>query len=479
MSIFKTLVLLAIASATIAVARAESPRKIYTPREFRAEGFDARDAKWSRKRCKESERCVVFWAKEFGDDPNSANLPPEMRVDVDELLQKAEQIYSTNVERLGFSAQPGAKSRLDEYKLQIYLLYRQEWLATGSGYDDVIGALWVNPSTCQPVGDVIAHELGHSFQYQIYCDQLANGVAKNHESGFRYAHDSGLGNTIWEQCAQWQAQQDYPQSAFTNYHKETWAKNCHRAFENEWARYQSYWLLYAIKDLRGIEAIANVWKASRRPEDFLDAYLRLYCNGDGEKLGDDLYYYASHAATFDFNGIREFAREEWIDAYRPNIVVNDEGAWQIAYASCPDESGFNAIPLDPKEYDGKVEIAFKALEIGSELAKNDPGVVCCGESGELIARVTRNYNSPKGYDKTRSQFRYGFVALCDDGTRVYGDAERAHEKTVQFKIPENATRLFFVVAAVADRHYRHKWDNDESNDLQLPYQISVRKAIQD
>ena len=86
MSIFKTLVLLAIASATIAVARAESPRKTYTPREFRAEGFDARDAKWSRKRCKESERCVVFWAKEFGDDPNSANLPPEMRVDVDELL---------------------------------------------------------------------------------------------------------------------------------------------------------------------------------------------------------------------------------------------------------------------------------------------------------------------------------------------------------------------------------------------------------
>ena len=76
----------------------------------------------------------------------------------------------------------------------------------------------------------------------------------------------------------------------------------------------------------------------------------------------------------------------------------------------------------------------------------------------------------------RSQFRYGFVALCDDGKRVYGDDYRESEKTVQFEIPENATRLFFVVAAVADRHYRHKWDDDESNDLQLPYQISVRNA---
>ena len=28
-------------------------------------------------------------------------------------------------------------------------------------YDDVIGALWVNPSTCQPVGATIGHEIGH------------------------------------------------------------------------------------------------------------------------------------------------------------------------------------------------------------------------------------------------------------------------------------------------------------------------------
>ncbi len=28
--------------------------------------------------------------------------------------------------------------------MQIYLLYQTDWLAAGSGYDDKIGALWVN-----------------------------------------------------------------------------------------------------------------------------------------------------------------------------------------------------------------------------------------------------------------------------------------------------------------------------------------------
>ena len=64
------------------------------------------------------------------------------------------------------------KSMLDDYKMQIYLIYQDEWLATGSGYDDKIGALWVNPSTCHPVGSTIAHEIGHSFQYQVYADKV-------------------------------------------------------------------------------------------------------------------------------------------------------------------------------------------------------------------------------------------------------------------------------------------------------------------
>ena len=103
------------------------------------------------------------------------------------------------------------KSNLDKYKMQIYLLYQEDWLATGSGYDNQIGALWVNPSTCQPVGSTIAHEIGHSFQYQVGCDKLLNGQAEETaygvNGGFRYgfgANGAG-GCAYWEQCAQWQS----------------------------------------------------------------------------------------------------------------------------------------------------------------------------------------------------------------------------------------------------------------------------------
>ena len=86
--------------------------------------------------------------------------------------------------------------------MEIYLLYQTEWLATGSGYDNTIGALWVNPSTCQPVGSTIAHEIGHSFQYQVSCDKMLNGEADFSQVGFRYGYGSsgeggnGFGNNV-------------------------------------------------------------------------------------------------------------------------------------------------------------------------------------------------------------------------------------------------------------------------------------------
>ena len=169
-----------------------SYEKFYKPQEFNFDMLRS-DSKWSFFRYKQSEHFFVFWEAGFGSDPNSSEVPAELRVDIDDLLVKAEQFYKTNINKLGMVVTGQGKSYLDDYKMEIYLLYQTEWLATGSGYDNVIGALWVNPSTCQPVGSTIGHEIGHSFQYQTYCDNVRNGAPNDFKSGYRYGYEGSNG----------------------------------------------------------------------------------------------------------------------------------------------------------------------------------------------------------------------------------------------------------------------------------------------
>ena len=109
--------------------------KYYKPAEFSNIDMLRSDAKWSWFRSKQSEHFFVFWDAYFGDDPNSTSLAEGDRVDVDDLLQKAEQFYTTNITKLGMVVTGEGKSMLDTYKMEIYLLdpTPEWWVATGSG----------------------------------------------------------------------------------------------------------------------------------------------------------------------------------------------------------------------------------------------------------------------------------------------------------------------------------------------------------
>lgn len=87
------------------------------------------EAYYSWWRMKQSDHFFVFWSPEFGDDPNASTVAENMRVDVDDLLKKAEQFYKTNIETLGMAKTGQGQSMLDDYKMQIYLIYQDEWLA--------------------------------------------------------------------------------------------------------------------------------------------------------------------------------------------------------------------------------------------------------------------------------------------------------------------------------------------------------------
>lgn len=100
--------------------------KYYKPAEFEGMDMLRSDAKWSWFRSKQSEHFFVFWEAGFGDDPNAETVPANLRVDIDDLLEKAELFYRTNVEKLKFAETGQGKSFLDRYKMEIYLLYQEE-----------------------------------------------------------------------------------------------------------------------------------------------------------------------------------------------------------------------------------------------------------------------------------------------------------------------------------------------------------------
>ena len=430
------------------------------------------DAYYSWHRMKQSEHFFVFWSPEFGSDPNAETVAPSMRVDVDDLLAKAEQFFDTNINKLHMATLGEGKSMLDDYKMQIYLIYQDEWLATGSGYDNNIGALWVNPATCQPVGSTIAHEIGHSFQYQTYCDRIhKQGAANDFQSGFRYGFygPDGGGNggcAYWEQCAQWQAQRDYPNEQFESYNYAEWLNNCHRHFHHEWQRYASYWLQSYWVEKRGIEAYGRIWTESVAPEDAIEAYTRIYNNGDYQLTREELFDYAVRMATYDIDGVRNYAAG-YQDRYSTKFYRSEDG-YQISYSNCPGATGFNVIALNVPENGGNVTVNFKGLEYGATLAKGDKGQMRDGDNA--IVGTTTTYNTVGGAENMG--WRYGFVALAGE-KRTYSEVAKAKDGSLSFNVPAGTEHLFLVVQGSPEVYMSHGWDELESNDPQFPYAISL------
>ena len=439
--------------------------KYYKPKEFNFDMLRS-DAKWSWFRSRQSEHFFVFWEAGFGDDPNSSELPQGMRVDIDDLLKKAEQFYKTNINRLGMVVTGQGKSYLDQYKMEIYLLYQTEWLATGSGYDDTIGALWVNPSTCQPVGSVIGHEIGHSFQYQTYCDNVKNGAANDFKSGFRYGYEGSNGGCgFWEQCAQWQSYQDYPQQALNDDWNAVWYQQCHRHFEHEWQRYASYYLQYYWTELHGDKTLGRIWNESKYPEDASGAYMRIF-GVNYENYKKQLFAYAQRCVTFDFDGTRSYFTNQ--NTLYKTTLYNQDGYYQIGYEQCPQPTGFNVINLEVPAAGTKVTVSMEALKAGSKLPDADPGNQVDGDF--KVVGNTTNYNKV-GSDQA---IAYGFVALKEDGSRDYSEMSLTDAKgTAVYTVPAKTKMLYLVVQGAPKSYRQCPWDEKEETDMQCPYRFKI------
>jgi len=410
-------------------------RIIYRPQEFSTMNFDDPASRWCFQRSRESTHFIVFWEPGFGLDPKKSSIS----LDVDLLLDRAEHLFHFYADTLGFVV-PGQSKSTDKYKIEIFVNHSNEWLATGSGYDDMIGALWCTPWALEASGGhTVGHEIGHSFQYLVGCD-----LGTNH--GFRYGFGPGAsgGCAWWESCAQWQAFKVYPEQQFSNDYTAQYLDKCNKNLLHEDWRYACYFIQDYWCQLHGRQFIGRLWRESAKPEDPVEAYKRL-TGISQQQFNDEIFNYAQRVCTWDIDGIRERGKA-YIDNHTAHLhlAAGTTDVWQADASHCPENYGYNIIRVGNVDAGTTVRARFKGL---------------AGASGY------RSINADK------AGWRYGFCAYLSDGTRSYGQAYSEAEGEAAFTVPEGTQMLWFVVTGAPTEHWRHAWDDDASNDEQWPYQV--------
>lgn len=431
---------------------------------------------WSKSRSIESENVIVFWDKYYGNTLPSKS-PSAYRVDEQDLLKKCEAFYDLEINKLGF-VDP-QKSNLAKYKVMVLMNHTTDWVCYGGGYDYQVSALWLSPSTSKPVGHSVAHEVGHSFHYMCYAEHSGHRDSETDNTGFHLA--CGNGQAIWEQTAQWQAAQSYPELMFDQ-SISVFRKSHNIAFSHEWHRYQSYWLHYFINEYyNDLTTVAQVWNTPMTGQsrgngsDFNQALMKL--KGLDAKGLFRLYYdYAAHCATWDMEACRSYGKP-YIGDFEYRCVALGDTAYQVALSSVPQASGFNIIPLVVPEAGTTVTTNFTALPALSKLAPGDPAEMMNGET--QWGKSTRtNYIRPSNFSKRG--FRLGYVALMKDGQRQYFNTDSLYCETnntttvkVSMTVPENVSQMWLIVVPAPTTYIAHKWDENGNNDDQWPYRFSL------
>ncbi len=428
---------------------------------------------YSLSRKVESENFVIYWDSGYGTTaPNQLSRSDFYYVDLDYMLQEAERFYKLYSETLGF-VDPAKSTTMSKYKCAICLLHTTEWSAYGGGYDFVIPALWINPSTCKPIGHTVAHEIGHSFHYMCFSEANNHRDSGSVNTGFHIAVGNGQG--IWEQTAQWQAAQAYPSQMFSE-SMGVFANSHNYAFTHEWHRYQSYWLHYYLCDhYDDMTTVAQVWNTPLTgTTDFNDALIKLkdLSIEDFYKLYFD---YACRTATFDYAACASY-RNSQVGNFRYACIMLDDHKYQVAMSSVPQATGFNVIPLEVPAAGTEVTTHFTALPVGCDLQTGDPGEYLNGSSVfEASGRTKYNSVSPDARG-----FRVGYVALLKNGTRqyfsedkVYGTGTEEVTEDISFTVPDNVDRMWLIVSPALTRYVRHSWDESINGDDMWPYAFQL------
>ncbi len=472
-----TLVILFVALCTEMLAQ----KTVYIPQEWRQQRTDTLlysesdpDGRytWSKTRSVESDNVIIFWDKYYTKNPKELSKSDFFYVDMDDLLQKCEAFYDLEINQLGF-VDP-VNSNLAKYKVMVLMNHTRTWTCYGGGYDYQVSALWLNPATCKPVGHSVAHEVGHSFHYMCFAEHSNHQDSRTDGTGFHLP--VGSGQAIWEQTAQWQANQSYPDLMFSqSYNIFRYSHNY--AYSHEWHRYQSYWFHYFLcQHYDDIQTVAKVWNQPMQGAvDFSQSLMALKDLSPQELF--KLYFdYACRCVTWDYDVCVPY-RNNYIGNFEYRCVGLGDREYQVALASCPQGTGFNVIPLQVPEAGTEVTTHLTGLRTGSTLQDADPGEYFNGES-QYVKVTNRRYNAVS--NRSARGFRMGYVALMQDGSRQYFSEDSVYcqgtsvaTDSYSFTVPDGVSRLWLVVSPALKNYIQHKWDDAIAADDMWPYSFAL------
>lgn len=444
---------------------ADPGRGLVKPHTYINNDYTKETSQWCFKRSAESDHFIIFWENGMTKNSTGNITYSGYTCNVNTLLTNAEKIWKCYVEDLGFLV-PG-KSTTDKFKIQMYIVKNgwngegDTWRADGSGVDgtyyDGKNTIWsktgmfhcTTRAATARNGHTPAHEIGHTFQYLVSAD-----LGMDYGLNYGFGPNASGGNEWWEDCANWQAYKVYPTMQYSDgeYYEQYLGKH-HLNIHHEDTRYtncfyQDWWC-----QLHGKNTVGRVWRETKKPEDPSQGYMRIF-GLDIEGYAQEMYDAYSHLASIDIDAVRNYGKAkignepqrlvEPSAAIKSKYLNNDESWWAVDPAYCPQNFGYNANPLAVPAAGTQVSVDFKGI---------------AGVPGYRAINVDK------------AGWRYGLVAYCSDGKRVYSDMQKDVEGSVTMTVPDNCVNMWLVVMGAPTQYWRHAWDDDPSNDEQWPYAV--------
>ena len=120
----------------------------------------------------------------------------------------------------------------------------------------------------------------------------------------------------------------------------------------------------------------------------------------------------------------------------------------IAPENCPENYGFNAIPLTIPKAGTTVSVDFK------------------GQAG------AEGFNAVK---TDKAGWRYGFIATDKENKCTYSKMGKANNGNLSYQIPEGTEHLWLVVMGAPTEYWRtpERWGNDTES-AQWPYSVRLK-----